>query len=105
MRIYIACPYTHGDQAENVRASITAAEGLAAKGHAPYNPLWSHFWEIFYHHEYAFWIEQDLEWLAQCQAVVRLPGRSAGADAEVEFARTHGLPVFYSLDEVPGEST
>lgn len=101
MRIYIACPYTHGNQAENVRASIDAAEALAARGHIPFNPLWSHFWEIYYHHEYQFWIEQDLEWLRQCQAVYRLPGISAGADAEVEIARALKKPVFFSLEEVP----
>lgn len=101
MRIYIACPYSKGSQADNVRNSIDAAEELAARGHVPFNPLWTHFWEIFHHHDYNFWIEMDLEWLKVCQAVLRLPGNSSGADAEVEIAIALKKAVYYSIEEVP----
>ena len=45
------------------------------------------------------WIAQDLAWIEVCEAVVRLPGESAGADREVVFARQRGIPV-WSLEEV-----
>lgn len=40
--------------------------------------------------------------LQHCDAVLRLPGESRGADRDVEIARGRGLPVYSSLDEVPG---
>jgi hypothetical protein len=39
--------------------------------------------------------------LQHCDAVLRLPGASAGADKDVEIARERGLPVYFSIDEVP----
>jgi len=40
--------------------------------------------------------------LDRCDAVLRLPGESNGADEDVRIAKERGLPVFYSLAEVPG---
>lgn len=40
--------------------------------------------------------------LQHCDAVLRLPGDSVGADKDVEIARERGLPVYYALAEVPG---
>jgi len=39
--------------------------------------------------------------LQHCDAVLRLPGDSAGADKDVEIALERGLPVYRSLDEIP----
>ena len=39
--------------------------------------------------------------LEHCDAVLRLPGDSTGADEDVAIARRRGLPVYYSLDEIP----
>src|SRR3954454_8198721 len=39
--------------------------------------------------------------LQHCDAVLRLPGESRGADQDVEIARRRGIPVYHSLDEVP----
>lgn len=43
--------------------------------------------------------------LQRCDAVLRLPGDSRGADQDVRIARERGLPVYYSLTEVPGVAT
>lgn len=40
--------------------------------------------------------------LAHCDAVLRLPGESTGADQDVAIARERGLPVYYRLEELPG---
>lgn len=40
--------------------------------------------------------------LERCDAVLRLPGESRGADQDVAIARRRGIPVYFSLDEVPG---
>lgn len=39
--------------------------------------------------------------LQHCDAVLRLPGASTGADKDVEIARERGLPVYFSIDEIP----
>ena len=39
--------------------------------------------------------------LQHCDAVLRLPGESSGADTDVRIARERGLPVYHSIDEVP----
>ena len=40
--------------------------------------------------------------LQHCDGVLRLPGESKGADQDVAIARERGIPVYFSLDEVPG---
>ena len=40
--------------------------------------------------------------LDRCDAVLRLPGESRGADQDVAIARRRGIPVYTSLAEVPG---
>lgn len=37
----------------------------------------------------------------KCDAVLRVGGASKGADQEVKIFKDKGLPIFYSLDEVP----
>lgn len=101
MIIYIAGPYTSGDVAQNVRAAIDAAEAVAAKGHTPVVPHLDHFWHMIYPHPWDFWLRLDLDLLALCDVVLRLPGSSAGADDEVAIARSCGMRVFYSLDDLP----
>ena len=100
MRIYIAGPYTKGDQMQNVRTAIDAAEALVVKGHTPFIPHLSAFWHLVAPHPVEFWYAYDLEWLAVCDAVLRLPGDSVGADAEVEVALRTSKPVFMALADV-----
>ena len=39
--------------------------------------------------------------LAHCDAVLRLPGTSTGADQDVAIARRRGLPVYYEIGDIP----
>lgn len=39
--------------------------------------------------------------LQHSDAVLRLPGDSRGADQDVAIARERGIPVYFSLEEVP----
>ncbi|WP_031042535.1 hypothetical protein [Streptomyces sp. NRRL F-5650] len=39
--------------------------------------------------------------LTRCDAVLRLPGDSTGADQDVALARRRGLPVFHDVAEIP----
>jgi hypothetical protein len=40
--------------------------------------------------------------LQHCDAVLRLPGESKGADQDVAIATQRGIPVYHALEEVPG---
>jgi hypothetical protein len=42
--------------------------------------------------------------LGRCDAVLRLPGESSGADADVAIARRLGLPVYFDISEVPARA-
>ncbi len=46
------------------------------------------------------WMESDLPWVAVSDALLRLPGASKGADVEVAYAEQHGIPVFYTMEEL-----
>jgi hypothetical protein len=40
--------------------------------------------------------------LQHCDAVLRLPGASTGADQDVAIARERGLPVYFQIEDIPG---
>ena len=99
-RIYIAGPYTKGDVAVNVRNAFDAANQLADFGFAPFVPHSTHFWHMLRPRPYQFWLDLDNQYLPFCEAVLRLPGQSDGADKEVHLATTLGIPVFHSIMEI-----
>lgn len=104
--IYIAGPYRGDgsrDAVKNIRDAIDAWHRLRQAGYVPFCP----------HAQTALmdlrqdlvpddFLAYDMEWLRACDALVRLPGASRGADDEVVFAEALGLPVYHGLDQVPG---
>lgn len=108
MRIFISSPYSNGDtstEAErvaNVHRSIDTAEQLVALGHVPFLPLLSHYWQEKFAHDHAFWMKWCLQWLSVCDAILRLDGTSIGASIEERAAREVGIPVYYSVEDIPG---
>ena len=40
--------------------------------------------------------------LEHCDAVLRLPGESTGADQDVAIAHRRGIPVYHRVEEIPG---
>jgi len=90
--IYVSGPYTKGDVA------ILAAERLRIFGFIPYVPYLSHFWHLVFPHEHEYWMRLDLQWVKMCEALLRLPGESTGADREVKEAKSLGLKVYHSID-------
>lgn len=103
--IYIASPYTQGDQAVNVRRALMSADELLRRGYIPYVPLLTHFWQLISPKTYEEWLRLDKAWLEKCDAVLRLPGESKGADEECEYALDIGLHVYYSIDRIGHGST
>lgn len=108
MRIFISSPYSNGNTITdpdaliaNVNRSIDAAEELSRRGHTPFLPLLSHYWQERFQHDHAFWLEWCLKWLNMCDAMLRLDGVSKGANDEEREAVRMGMDIFRSIDEVP----
>lgn len=99
-KIYIASPYTLGDVAVNVKRQIDVANELIECGYAPFAPLLSHFQHLVHPQDHDTWMDIDLTWLVQCDAVLRLEGESKGADIEVSAAKDHDIPVYYDLTKL-----
>lgn len=98
MRVYVAGPITKGDTLVNIANAIHAAERLLNAGHAPYVPHLNYTWHMMYPHPHQDWYDLDNEWLPMCEALLRLPGESPGADAEVKLANFLSIPVFHDVD-------
>lgn len=57
-----------------------------------------HLWDAEHGHGYEYWMTQCFAWVRRCDALVRLPGESSGADREAALARELGIPVFDGVD-------
>ena len=81
-RIYIACPITKGSHDYNFHAACAIQEQLIRSGYAPFNPAltMSHPRASVISHE--SWMASDLPWVAEADAILRMPGESVGADEE-----------------------
>jgi Domain of unknown function (DUF1937) len=96
--IYIASPYTIGDQAENVGNQIRCANELMDLGFAPISPLcFTHFQHMMFPRPHEEWMEYDKTLVQICHGLLRLPGESKGADIEVAHALQKGVPVFKTI--------
>lgn len=100
IRVYIAGQYTVGDPVVNVRRAMDAATTLLERGYAPYLPHLTMFWHLVSPQPYETWMNLDIEWVRACDALLRLPGESPGADREVFAAKAAGIPVYYSIDSL-----
>jgi len=100
--IYLAGPYTNPDPVVNTRDTIIAAERLHESGlvtcHVPHLSL---LWHIVAPHDVNHRYDYDMAALCRCDAILRLPGASSGADNEVAFARSHGIPLYMGDNAEP----
>ncbi|MFJ8443182.1 DUF4406 domain-containing protein [Kitasatospora griseola] len=114
MLILIAGPYrsgTNGDpqaMAANLARLDEAAWPVFAAGHVPVIGEWIALPVL---HSAGAGLTDPLadqvlyptaeRLLTHCDAVLRLPGDSTGADRDVAIARRRGLPVYHHVDEIP----
>ena len=70
---------------------------LLKAGHSPYVPHLCLFWHFLSPLGYEDIMRVDMEFVVVCEALIRLPGISPGADREVRVAQQHGIPFFYSV--------
>jgi len=108
--VYIASPYTRGDQAQNVAFQMRIWNMLLDAGATPIAPLWSHFQHLHLPRPYEDWTAYDNEIIHRCDACLRLSAEdtrtgylqreSSGADAEVRLFRQMGKPVFFDVGDL-----
>lgn len=98
--VYVAGPYTNPDPVRNTHNAVHLAEAVIETGlMAAFVPHITLLWHaIAPHDDVNYWYELDLSTLKRCDALLRMPGASSGADAEVKFAMEHNIPVFTTLD-------
>lgn len=102
-RIYVAGPMSQGDLAANIKMATCAGVALIQAGFAPLVPQLSAYMDgpTAKHNicgiTHGQWLNADLRWVAVSDAVVRLPGKSIGADMEVAEARRLRIPVYDSV--------
>lgn len=97
-RIFLSGPYTAPSPGENTRRMMEVGNRLIDLGYAPFVPLLSYFLDLMQERGYEEWMEVDLAFVPTCDAMLRLPGHSPGADREVAAATAAGLPVYFDLD-------
>lgn len=100
LKIYIASPYIAGNPNANVEKQLYAASLLVDAGCKPYVPLFNHFIQIRRNKFDDVWLNLELEWLVECDAVFRLQGYCERTEREIEFARSKNIPVLFSMNEV-----
>jgi hypothetical protein len=92
--VYIAGPFA-SHPTHNTHAAIQAGMALWQTGRvAVLIPHTSLVADLVVPMPAEDWYAFDLDQLAHCDAVLRLPGKSKGADTEVAFAEERGIPVF-----------
>lgn len=93
--VYVAAPYSTGDQVANAREAMRVGQLLWDTGLVvPFIPHLNVAWHLAFPHPVEYWYAYDLAFMPHCHALLRLPGESSGADAEVKAAAELGLPVF-----------
>lgn len=100
--LYLAGPYTKPDPIINTHAAIQLATKLfERKLFVPHIPHLTLLWHMVTPRPIEFWYALDVRHLSRCDAIMRLPGESTGADREMEFARERGVEVveFESLTD------
>ena len=108
LRIYIAGPYsasTDEQRRNNVNAAKDAGIFLVQRGHYPFIPHLTHYVDertieigtVLTWEDYIRW---DLEWLKMCEAFLYM-GNSPGANIELKAAQEQGLPIYYTVDDIP----
>lgn len=100
LKIYISGPITIGNQEANVTQAMQAHHELMDLGYYPFCPHLGYYLDRMQERPWKEWIEHDLQWIEHCDALLRLPGDSVGAEIEARFAKHLEKMVFDDLTEL-----
>lgn len=101
--IYVAGPYSEPDPILNTHRIVRIADRLLDAGFVPLVPHLSVAWHLISPKPYQTWLEYDQHILARCDAVLRVPGDSKGAEAEARHAIDLGIPVIHPRSAHPAD--
>ncbi|NJM05061.1 DUF4406 domain-containing protein [Candidatus Gracilibacteria bacterium] len=115
MLILIAGPYRSGTNddpqkmAENLQRLEQASWPIFQAGHVPMIGEWVALpiWRVAGGNSVGDTLYDAIlhptagRLIEHCDAILRLPGTSKGADNDVHLAHERGIPVYYSIDEIP----
>ncbi len=104
MIIYVSSPFAKGDVSENIRRACFAGDEILKKGHTPFVPHLTHLWHLISPKSWEEWMQIGQDLLGMCDALLRLPGESIGADLEVKEAKKLCMIIYHSLKEIPDVS-
>jgi nucleoside 2-deoxyribosyltransferase len=97
--VYLAGPIEGSGQPHlNLRAAAILAADLMDRGFAPVVPHASLILDAVAPRPRELWMAVDFALLSRCDVVLRIPGKSPGADAECAEAQRLGIPVVTGLD-------
>lgn len=96
--VYIAGPYTKPDPVVNTRVALGTWDRLWDSDLVvPIVPHLSMFQQLLHPRDWEEWLEYDFAIIDHCDALLRIPGESKGAELEIEHATKHGKPVFHTV--------
>lgn len=115
MMILIAGPYRSGTgddpakMAANLRRLEEASYPIFKAGHVPMIGEWVALpiWHTAGGQEVGDALYDEIlhptagRLIERCDAILRLPGESKGADNDVKLAHERGIPVYYDFNEIP----
>jgi hypothetical protein len=115
MMILIAGPYRSGTgddpqkMAENLRRLEKVSWPIFKAGHIPMIGEWVALpiWHTAGGKEVGDDLYDEIlhptagRLIERCDAILRLEGKSTGADNDVRLAKERGIPVYYHMDEIP----
>lgn len=97
--IYVSSPLTSsGDPLANMMRAIEVGRQLVVMGFSIIVPHYTFLCDPDAVIPHAIWMEVDIPLVKKCDAVLRLPGVSRGADEEVQCAHDNEIPVFFDVD-------
>lgn len=99
--LYLAGPYTRPDPVVNTNAVCRVATLLfETTNWVPFVPHITLMWHAITPRPIDFWYELDIHHMLRCDAIVRLPGDSSGADNELREAQLARMLVV-DFDDLP----
>ncbi len=93
--VYVAGPLSKPSELDNIHTAVRWGDKVMEAGLIPLIPHLDALWHMISPKSYETWIAWCLAWVTRCDAVLRVPGASTGADREVACAQEHNMPVFY----------
>ena len=102
--VYIASQYSNGGKITNrnelltnVKIQMDYSDILMKYGFLVHTPLLSHFQDSYKKQSYEIWIRQCLNNIIKYDNVLRIKGKSQGANKEIKLAKSKNIPIYNSI--------